>query len=505
MYPPLCARQTPRAWRAWAGPDRGASSACALSLAQGARLALSALLVVALSPRSAAADIIHLRTGATIEADGCRRMGDELRCQRAGGAIGIPLIDVERFEKRAPGAAPPRRVAVAPVAPAAVGTSSTAAGSSAPILSGGGLTAEAAQARLTALEDLARRPGQQEAGLAREMALLLTFLGNEASRRGDDAAAERSYAAALARDPGLAVARLNHAATLINLNRPAAAIAQLRSLPPGNPLEAEALDLLGQALSADGQVDEAIEAWERSIALHPSSDLRERIDRARRLRGAAEGFNRSTAAHFELAFDGQEISGPLSGQILAYLEEAWSSLSSRLNHYPDAAIRVTLYPNRAFHEATAAPEYAKKSCESGAAPDDGAPSGSGRAVFAAGGVSVSPAGALDLQLSRARADREGNAVKATAVGLVGRTSALRVSADRGIAAPGRLAGGQAADPTTAACGRITRAPEQTQAGPAWRIHWLADDGDAPESCVDVGLHRGRDRARWRPADADHLG
>ena len=106
---------------------------------------------------------------------------------------------------------------------------------------------------------------------------------------------------------------------------------------------------------------------------------------------------------------------------------------------------------------------------------------------------------------RWRADREANAVKATAVGLVGRTATLRVSADCRVAAPGRLAGGQGADPTPAACGRITRAPEQTQAGPAWRFHWLAAGGHAPESRVDVGLHRGRNRARWRPPDADHPG
>ncbi len=336
MYPPRCVKLTLLAWPASAAPERTGTPA-------------ASFLCLLLSLAPAAADIIHLRNGTTLEATACRRMGDELRCQRAGGAIGIPMLDVERVEKRAPAGGDASRVAVSPVKPAASPLPAS--------WSGAAPTAETARARLASLEDLARRPGQLPDSLAREMALLLTFLGNEASRQGDDAAAEQSYAAALARDPSLAVARLNRAATLINMNRPDAAISELHDVLPGDPHEAEALELRGRAHTLAGRSQEAIEAWEESLALRPSSELKDRLDRALRLRGAAQGYRQASAAHFELAFDGAEISGPLAGEILHNLEEVWSDLSSRLNFYPDAPIRVTLYAQRAFHEATASPDW----------------------------------------------------------------------------------------------------------------------------------------------------
>jgi len=126
-------------------------------------------------------------------------------------------------------------------------------------------------------------------------------------------------------------------------------------------------------------------------------------------------------------------------------------------------------------------------------------------VFAAGGVSVSRTGPFDVWLSGTSADGQRRTVKETSAGAVSRTSALWVSPDCRAIAPGRLDGGQTPDSTVASRRRASGAAEQTQNHPAWFFHWVADDGDASEPCLDMGLHCGCDRA-WRvPADADHSG
>ena len=105
------------------------------------------------------------------------------------------------------------------------------------------------------------------------------------------------------------------------------------------------------------------------------------------------------------------------------------------------------------------------------------------------GVPDIEAGPLDVPLSRAAAYSQRRTVKETAVGTVREASALRVSTDCGVAAPERLAGGQTPHPTPAARRRAAGATDEAEADSAWGFDWVADDGDASESRLDVGLHR----------------
>jgi len=126
-------------------------------------------------------------------------------------------------------------------------------------------------------------------------------------------------------------------------------------------------------------------------------------------------------------------------------------------------------------------------------------------VFAAGGVSVSRTGPFDVWLSGTSTDGQRRTVKETAAGTVSRISALRVSPDCRAIAPGRLDGGQTPDSTVASRRRAAGATDEAEAGSPWFFHWVADDGNASEPCLDLGLHCGCDRA-WRiPADADDPG
>ena len=121
------------------------------------------------------------------------------------------------------------------------------------------------------------------------------------------------------------------------------------------------------------------------------------------------------------------------------------------------------------------------------------------------GLPVFRVGAFDLPLSGAFGHSGGSTAQERAVGVVRQTSALRLSADGGVAAPERLARGQAAHSTTTASGRTACATDQAKDHSPWCIYWFADHGDASKPCLDVGLHRGRHGARRRVADVDHLG
>ena len=91
------------------------------------------------------------------------------------------------------------------------------------------------------------------------------------------------------------------------------------------------------------------------------------------------------------------------------------------------------------------------------------------------------------RLSRTSHRPEARTVKEAALGTVGGTSALRVSADRGVVASGRLAGGQTTDSTAAPSGRTACAADEAEGGSARRFHGFADTSAASEPCVDVGF------------------
>ena len=48
-------------------------------------------------------------------------------------------------------------------------------------------------------------------------------------------------------------------------------------------------------------------------------------------------------------------------------------------------------------------------------------------------------------------------------------------------------------------------PTQAQGGASWRLHGAADEGRAPGSCLELGLHLGCHHARRSPAYADDSG
>jgi len=293
----------------------------------------------------------------------CAPQESELRCQKAGGTIGIPLDQVARVEtdRASPHPSPPT-VTSSRFAPAAHAASPRPTGPlpvaevAAPLLPGD-LTPTVVQARIDHLTRSLGVTVADTASVRRELSLMHGWLGNAAMLANDYQRAEGHYADALQHDPELLSVRVNRGAALIALRRYDAADRLLLEVLPERPGLAEALDLLGESAFQAGRLDEAISHWERAQAARPDPRLESRLEQARRLRDAEDGFHQSGATHFLLKFDGGEATPELAREILAHLEDSYAALASRFAHYPDTLIQVTLYSRQAFHAATDSPQW----------------------------------------------------------------------------------------------------------------------------------------------------
>ena len=145
----------------------------------------------------------------------------------------------------------------------------------------------------------------------------------------------------------------------------------------------------------------------------------------------------------------------------------------------------------------------KKSSEPGGAPGARAAVNHGRNLLGASRVPDSAAGPFDLPVSRTTGQQAGAGIASTAKGTVREAFALRVSADRGALAAGRLESRPAAGAAVATCGGAARAADEKEDSTAWSFDGPADAGDALGRGVEVGFHCGCDGARRIAADADH--
>ena len=90
-------------------------------------------------------------------------------------------------------------------------------------------------------------------------------------RRYDEAATQ--FARVVAADPEHVKARLNWAATLSYLNKPAEAIVQCQNVLARDPTNAEAYYQWGAVLARMGRHQEALEKFDQALALKPVAEL----------------------------------------------------------------------------------------------------------------------------------------------------------------------------------------------------------------------------------------
>ena len=313
----------------------------------------TALLAQSLSP--AVADIVHLKNGGTIVCDRIEERGENLVVHQGQGTIVVPRRDVARIEAvpsppssksaRAPGGAGPDRRGGAARQPA---DSSGRAPQSPPF--------DRAET-VRRLEELKAR--MQQFPLAREenraqVVALLCRLGGEDLKQGHAGEARRRFEEALQYDDHSIPARGGLAAAYLHEGRDAFARSVLERALLDAPHDPDLLFLLGAVAQKQDRQDEALAAWEKSLAVRPDPLLRERMETLRRQQSVEQGYRRTEGAHFILRYDGERISPELEAAILGELESRFPDLVRQFDHDLSLPIAVVVYPGQAFYEATQA-------------------------------------------------------------------------------------------------------------------------------------------------------
>ncbi len=329
------------------GPWRG------VLLRIGTGLFAAAGAVCMISP--ARADLIHLKNGATIQADSWEVRGDDLLVRQGTGRMVIPRADVASIDagpSRArpatatPGAAPARPGAVAATIPPIPPPATQA------------IAKEPSRDQLLqAVEALKQRIGDYPVARAEnthQLVDLLNRLGTLAYKGRDFDQAVGRFREALTYDARSASAQFGLAATYFAQGQDLYARSVLDQALLDHPEDADLHALQGDVYYSEERPEEALAAWQRAFMFRPTEAVRARIDKLQRERAVDSDYVRSEAAHFTLKYDGERAGTDLSAQILAYLEEQFRDLEGRFDYYPSQPIVVILYPQRQFYEATLA-------------------------------------------------------------------------------------------------------------------------------------------------------
>jgi tetratricopeptide (TPR) repeat protein len=298
---------------------------------------------------------VHLKNGGTIACDRIEERGDDLVLHQGKGRIVVPRRDVARIEATA---APPSSSSGR--APGAAGPERTGGTAPPPAMSTGSGQQAAPFDREQTLRRLTELKGRmQQFPLAREenrvqVVSLLCRLGEDDLKQGHADEARRRFEEALQFDSHSVPARGGLAAAYLSQGRDSFARSVLEQALLEAPDNPDLLLLLGAVAQKQDRQEEALAAWEKSLAARPDPLLRERMETLRRQQAIEQGYRRTEGADFILRYDGERISPDVEAAILGELESRFSDLVRQFDHVPSLPIAVVVYPGQAFYEATQA-------------------------------------------------------------------------------------------------------------------------------------------------------
>jgi tetratricopeptide (TPR) repeat protein len=270
----------------------------------------------------AAADIIHLRSGRSIQAGEWWIEGDTLHYESGAGTVGLPRSEVVRVERTSsPGA----------------GSISTAP---APREGSGGR-------REWTLPEMEPAELLKLGGLMHE--------GKSALERREFEAASAAFMAVLRERPEISPARVGYALSEMAMNRDSLALSVIVEGLVLDPDNADLHELLGDLRNREERVDDAVRAWKDAFRLAPNDRLREKITKGERELHAGRYYAFSTSPHFNVRY-GDDLDPSLAAAVTDRLEEQYWTVADALRHAPQQPITVLLYPERQFRDVTLAPE-----------------------------------------------------------------------------------------------------------------------------------------------------
>ena len=116
--------------------------------------------------------------------------------------------------------------------------------------------------------------------------------------------------------------------------------------------------LLGSVLYQAGDIDAAIDTYQRALALAPDHpQLTKQLDAWHKEALLHSSFGRKLGDHFTVLFEGP-AEADLANRAVAILEAAYWRIGTALYTYPTDVITVILYTREQFRDITQSPEWA---------------------------------------------------------------------------------------------------------------------------------------------------
>jgi tetratricopeptide (TPR) repeat protein len=116
--------------------------------------------------------------------------------------------------------------------------------------------------------------------------------------------------------------------------------------------------LLGSVLYQTGDLDGAIETYQRALAYSPNHpQLTKQLEAWRKEADLHSGFRQTLGDHFTVMFEGP-AEAELATRAVALLEADYWRIGTALSTYPTGVTSVILYTREQFHDITRSPSWA---------------------------------------------------------------------------------------------------------------------------------------------------
>jgi len=301
------------------------------------------------------ADTIYLKNGKKIVADSVREEADKVVYETGGGEFTIPDALVDHINKTPPAdEVPPEDTPAQDTSvrrsPSRHGdrVDSGAQGHS-PVIERGVVN----EAYLQALDHELNNKPESRPALSQAYREAANFL----VAKGEPEAGIEKYRHALSLLPDDLGLTIGLSDLLVKQNRPWEAIELLLPAADRNSNSHPVHVLLGSAFYAMEDLDQAVSEWNKALALNPTPDVREALDKAERERAAAASYQDLRSQHFLLRYDESAVKA-LANEMLRALEDLFGQIQTDLDVYPQDTITVLLYPKQAFRDVTRSPAWA---------------------------------------------------------------------------------------------------------------------------------------------------
>jgi tetratricopeptide (TPR) repeat protein len=178
----------------------------------------------------------------------------------------------------------------------------------------------------------------------------------QASRQGNVEEAIRQYRKALDAEPTSVATRVELAVLCFDAGDLYAAESELETAKRASPDDPKVRELLGDVYYRIGRTSLAIREWQTALTASESPGLLYKLKRALEENDEDINFDDVDRPHFLVRYEGT-VDETIGRIVASALESEYYDLKRELHFNPDSPVKVMLYTNQEFLDATRAPVW----------------------------------------------------------------------------------------------------------------------------------------------------